>query len=314
MPWKSGYTITDERSLADKSVEWPENRNCAVAIVVDYSVSAGKNGITKTDIKSQFAEYGRKVEVWGLLDLLDKYRMRATFAVPAIMAETFKESVKEIVKRGHEVAAHGLLHEDVSLLPKEEEKKRIEIVADKLCEITGISPVGWFALPRQGDPFAGGTISINTVDLLISAGFEYLGNGMADDIPHYWVTDFNTCRNILTLPYYYHYDDQFFLMYPPIPMGTGLENSETLLENWQSEFNAAYKRNRYFSIFLHPYLIQWGNRLEILEKLLFHINGCLNIWNATGKEVAKHWKNRYPADTYLNLKESVWRDYPGSLS
>ena len=28
------------------------------------------------------------------------------------------------------------------------------------------------------------------MDLLIDAGYAYFGNGLADDIPHYWVTDF----------------------------------------------------------------------------------------------------------------------------
>ena len=53
-----------------------------------------------------------------------------------------------------------------------------------------------------------------------------MGNGLADDIPHYWVTDFASRRAILTLPYYYHFDDQFFLMFPR--KGTGLEHPDAL--------------------------------------------------------------------------------------
>ena len=41
------------------------------------------------------------------------------------------------------------------------------------------------SLPRPGDPFAVGTISENTVDLLLEAEYAYLGNGLSDDIPHY---------------------------------------------------------------------------------------------------------------------------------
>jgi len=52
------------------------------------------------------------------------------------------------------------------------------------------------------------------MSLLIEAGYTYTGNGLADDIPHYWVADFANRRAILTLPYYYHFDDQFFLMFP----------------------------------------------------------------------------------------------------
>ncbi len=66
------------------------------------------------------------------------------------------------------------------------------------------------------------------MDLLIEEGYTYLGNSMADDIPHYWVTDSASRRNLLAMPYYYHFDDLFFLMFPAPGGGTGLENPETL--------------------------------------------------------------------------------------
>ena len=38
MPWKDAYTISDEKSLADEDLRWPEGKRCAVHIVVDLSV------------------------------------------------------------------------------------------------------------------------------------------------------------------------------------------------------------------------------------------------------------------------------------
>ena len=34
--------------------------------------------------------------------------------------------------------------------------------------------------------------------------------------------------------------------------GTGLEHPDTLLRNWRAEFDAQYKRGRYFHMTLHP--------------------------------------------------------------
>ena len=90
-----------------------------------------------------------------------------------------------------------------------------------LADLTGRKPAGWFSLPRQGDRYAVGAISPKTIDLLLEAGYVYLGNGLADDIPHYWVSDFASRRALLTMPYYYHFDDQFFLMFPRKGMGLG---------------------------------------------------------------------------------------------
>jgi hypothetical protein len=167
-------------------------------------------------------------------------------------------------------------------------------------------------LPRQGDPFAGGTISPNTMDLLLEAGYGYMGNGLADDIPHYWVTDFASRRAILTLPYYYHFDDQFFLMFPR--KGTGLEHPDALFRNWKAEFDAQYRRGRQFQMTLHPRHIGWCNRLQLLDDFLSYLHGFPGLWNPTGTDCARYWLETYPASAYLRLEPSIWRDYPGSLS
>ena len=150
--------------------------------------------------------------------------MRATFAVPAVIAHTHRDLVRSLTDEGHEIAAHGFRHEDVSGLERDEERQRIARTTEILADVTGGKPAGWFSLPRQGDRYAVGAVSPNTVDLLLEAGYLYLGNGLADDIPHYWVSDFASRRTLLTLPYYYHFDDQFFLMFPR--KGTGLEHPD----------------------------------------------------------------------------------------
>jgi peptidoglycan/xylan/chitin deacetylase (PgdA/CDA1 family) len=236
MPWKDGYTISDEKSLADSDVRWPDGKRCAVHIVVDLSVASSAAGITAKDIGSAPAEFAAHEGLDLLLAALEKFRLKATFAVPAVTADTYPARIKSLIERGHEVAANGFKHEDVSKLARADEKARIELATEILTRVAGRKPAGWFSLPRQTDPFAGGTISPNTMDLLIEAGYAYFGNGLADDIPHYWVTDFASRRAILTLPYYYHFDDQFFCMFPVA--GTGLENSDMLLRNWRAELDA----------------------------------------------------------------------------
>jgi peptidoglycan/xylan/chitin deacetylase (PgdA/CDA1 family) len=314
MPWKEGYTISDEKSMDDEEVCWLDKQQCAVSIVVDYSVPSGSDGIRPEDIKKNIAEFGSRTGIWRLFDLFEKYNLSATFAVPAIVAESYPDSVREITKRHHEVAAHGYRHEDVSGLDIKEEKRRLELTTQMLKDVCGKRPIGWFSLPRQQDRYPGGQLSPNTVELLIDAGYEYMGNSMADDIPHYWVTDFHSQRNILALPYYYHFDDLFFLTFPAPGMGTGIENPMVLFQNWRQEFDATYQRGRQFTMIVHPHLIGWANRLEMLENMFLHIRNFPAVWNPTGSECAQYWKERYPASSSLNLRESIWKDYPGSLS
>ena len=107
MPWKDGYTITDEIGLRDEEVAWPEHFQCAVTLIVDYSVQGGNDGIASKDLTKPQAIFGAKVGVERIFALFERYGLKATFAVPAIMAEIYPEMIREMIERGHEVAAHG---------------------------------------------------------------------------------------------------------------------------------------------------------------------------------------------------------------
>jgi peptidoglycan/xylan/chitin deacetylase (PgdA/CDA1 family) len=312
MPWKERYTISDEKSLDDDEVSWSGGARCCVSVTVDLSVAAGPEGICSADLTTAEAWFGANQGLTALLGVLKRHSIRATFAVPAVIANIYPDRMRALIGEGHEIASHGFKHEDVSALGREEERRRIARTTEILTEIAGRRPAGWYSLPRQGDPFAGGTISPDTMDLLIEAGYDYMGNGLADDIPHYWVTDFASRRAILALPYYYHFDDQFFLMFPR--KGTGLEHPDALFRNWTAEFDAQYKRGRYFHMTLHPRHIGWCNRLQLLGDFLAYVRGFPELWNPTGGECARYWLETYPASAYLRLEPSIWRDYPGSLS
>ena len=325
MPWKDHYTITDERSL--ERVDWPDGYQALALVIVDLAVRSGPDGIGDAELTTEprairglpqrapdDAEFGRSVGLPRLLDLFDRYAVQATFAVPAVTAEAWPQTVREVVARGHEVAAHGLRHEDVSRLDASEELRRLLATIETLTKVAGIRPAGWFALPRQQDRFPGGQISPRTMDLLIETGFEYMGNGMADDLPHYWVTDFATRRHIVTLPYYYHFDDQFFLMFPQPGQGSGLHNPAGLRENWRAELAATRALGRCFTMTLHPGLIGWSEGIGVLEGTLTAMREGASVWTPTGRAAAQWWKRRYPAATTLHLEPSIWQDHPGSLS
>lgn len=309
MPWKAGYTISDERSPTDAEVQWPGGNRCCFSITVDLSVASGPEGITEADLTGPKAQFGLREGFERVKDALDRFGLKATFATPAVMARLQAHQLRVLTQEGHEIAAEGFRHEDVSGLSRAAEAERIGLTTSVLADITGRHPEGWFSLPRQGDQFAGGTISPHTMDLLIDAGYRYFGNGLADDVPHYWVTDAASGRSMLTMPYYYHYDDQFFLLFPS--KGTGLEHADSLFRNWRAEFDAQYRRGRHFHMTLHPYAVGFGHRVRLLETLLQHVSGSSGVWNVTASRVIAHWRQLAPAP---RLEPSTWRDYPGSLS
>lgn len=312
MPWKQGYTSSDEKSLPDSALRWPDGMRCCVGITVDLGVARGPQGIEAKDLDSPDAFFALNGGLETLLEVLGRHRCRATFAVPAVLASLLAPRLKGLASEGHEVAAGGFRQEDVGALARDEEAARIAATTEIVAKAAGARPAGWFSLPRQGDPFANGSLSPHTIDLLIDAGYEWFGNGLADDIPYWWVTNADTRRALLALPYYYHFDDQFFSLFPA--RGTGLENADFLARNWRTEFDAQYRRGRHFSMTLHPRHSGWAQRAEMLGRFLSHVQSMPGVWNPTATECAHYWKATFPRDEYLKLEPSIWADYPGSLS
>jgi peptidoglycan-N-acetylglucosamine deacetylase len=317
MPWKDRYTVSDERTM--ERVDWPDGLPCAAIVVVDPSPPCGAAGLGPRELDSDAAHFGLEVALPRMLDALDRHGLRATFPVPAVLAERRPALVRELASRGHEVAAHGWLREDVGKLERHEEAWRLERTTARLADALGEAPSGWYTLPRQTDHWPGGSISPHTVDLLIDAGYQYLGNSEADDIPHWWVTDYADRRAMLAMPYCYHYDDQYFIEFPPVRHGgNNLERPDALWRNWRSEFDAmagvdgGHAYGRVFTMVVHPFLNGWGHRLELFERILARIACGPRVWNPTAGECARWWRTNYPAEAQLKLEPSIWTDHPGS--
>ena len=117
MPWKERYTISDEKSIVDTDIRWPGGKRCCFRVVVDLSPACGPDGIKPEDLTTPDAYYGMNGGLDALLGVLDRHGIKATFAVPAVIAEIQADKLRRLAGAGHEIAAHGFKHEDVSVLP-----------------------------------------------------------------------------------------------------------------------------------------------------------------------------------------------------
>ncbi len=59
------------------------------------------------------------------LQVLNKYNIKATFFVPALLLQQFPNYFKKLEKQGHEIAIHGYKHERFDNLSKQEKEFRI---------------------------------------------------------------------------------------------------------------------------------------------------------------------------------------------
>ncbi len=92
---------------------------------------------------------------WGsdkterILDLLDRYHVRATFFLVGFWIEENPELTQEIASRGHCIGNHSEDHPHIPTLSAEKVDEQIESVNKRLKELTGQSPR--FFRPPFGD-------------------------------------------------------------------------------------------------------------------------------------------------------------------
>jgi peptidoglycan/xylan/chitin deacetylase (PgdA/CDA1 family) len=106
-----------------------------------------------------------------ILDILERRRVTATFFFTGDAARKHPQVVREVKKRGHEIAAHTLFHETVGdplfdipgMLPvlPEEVPQRLELCTQWIEEVAGTRPVS-FRAPR----LFGSTAMVNALESL----------------------------------------------------------------------------------------------------------------------------------------------------
>ena len=111
------------------------------------SVFVPKDNIPVYSVKTD----GKQIAItfdaaWGtdktaaLLDILDKYNVKATFFVTGMWAKKNADVLAEISRRGHEIGSHGYTHKDLTTLPEAEVIDELTKTADVIEKVTGKRP------------------------------------------------------------------------------------------------------------------------------------------------------------------------------
>jgi peptidoglycan/xylan/chitin deacetylase (PgdA/CDA1 family) len=82
-------------------------------------------------------------EDFRILDLFEDLDISATLFIPGKVAELFPNKLQEVADKGFEIAAHGYLHENLSLLKYIERKQRILRSVDLLEKCVKKEVLGW---------------------------------------------------------------------------------------------------------------------------------------------------------------------------
>lgn len=131
---------------------WPSNKICAAMISVNLDAEFfGKIYYPDVNVdEGDILRLGRTGIRFGLpklLEVLDRFEVKATFFIPGAVVKRYPEAVASIVERGHEIGCHGNNHEILAHMTVKEQREALTEARDLLTKAAGKAPAG-FRMPE----------------------------------------------------------------------------------------------------------------------------------------------------------------------
>jgi peptidoglycan/xylan/chitin deacetylase (PgdA/CDA1 family) len=257
--------------------------------------------------------FATEVGVPRLLRLFKKYDMRTSFYIPGHSLETFPKEMDMIVEAGHEIGAHGYLHENpVAMTPTQEEDvlvKSIELIKG----LTGEAPKGYVAPWWE--------MSAVTAALLQKYGFSYdHSQSYRDFQPFYarvgdeWnVIDYSKTAkewmhplkhgkeiDLVDIGANWYVDDLPPMMFMKnVPNSHGFVSPRDIGQMWIDQFDWVYREMDYgvFPITIHPDVAGRPQVLLMLERVIDHINTHSGVEWVDFNTIADDFRKRFPFES-----------------
>jgi peptidoglycan-N-acetylglucosamine deacetylase len=262
-----------------KPASWPGGASFAVALSFDcdhetFELGGGGQAVGRM----AWGEFGRRVGVPRILEVLRRHDVPASFFMPAVCALIDPEETRRIVAAGHELGLHGWIHENNSLLDAATERELMLRARDVLERTAGVAPVGFRS--------ANWDLSPATVGLVAEMGLEYDSSLMADESCYELLVD-GQPTGIVEVPVEWLRDDAVYLLFNRQPATRPWMSPEDVFGIFRRELEAAAAEGGVFQLVMHPFVIGYRSRIWILEQLIEHARGLGGAWFGTHAEVAR---------------------------
>lgn len=262
--------------------QWPDGDQIVVCLTFDVDAESPHLWNDPERAKHSIGEleqrrFGPRVGLPRILELLGDLEIPATFFVPGWTAENHPGLLDSILDRGHEVGAHGYLHERLHEISPEREVEVLDRSLETLDRLAGIRPQGYRSPSFQ--------LNRGTPSLLKSRGFEYDSSLMGYDHPYTLRTE----KGLLTeLPVEWLLDDA--LQYKHVASATQsnvVADPDKVSRLWLSEFDALHALGgRIFVLTMHPWISGRASRVATLRAMIEHMQSKPAVRFASCRDAA----------------------------
>ncbi len=257
-------------------VKWPDGARVAVWVIPNVEHFHIEIGAQAPDIRNHSRrDYGNRVGVWRIMEVLDKHGLRGTVALNAEVGRFYPRIMEEMTRRNWELMGHGLTNSTtLTGLAKERE---VEVIAEAraVVEQWGQKMRGWLG--------PGLTETWHTIELLRDHGVEYVCDWVNDDLPY------RMNNGLYSIPYSIELNDMPLFNMPSIGID---EFYRRICETFDVLYEEGAQNGRVMAIALHPFLIGAPHRIRTLDRALSYIASHGSVWFATGSEIIDAYRKQ----------------------
>ncbi|MBT5107405.1 MAG: polysaccharide deacetylase family protein [Rhodospirillaceae bacterium] len=221
-------------------------------------------------------DYGNRVGVFRIMEVLERYGIRATVSLNSKVCDAFPEIIEDCLKLDWEFMGHcqGNMHR-LSEIPPESEREYIHETMARIKAATGKQPAGWLG--------AGLAETWNTLDYLVEEGCLYVSDWVNDDQPYMMDID---GKPLVYLPYSFETNDSPAIGRKGYTPG---EFERMIKDQFDVLYREGAESGRVMAICLHPFIIGQPHRIGALDRALDYICKHSGVWKATGSEIVNHY-------------------------
>jgi peptidoglycan/xylan/chitin deacetylase (PgdA/CDA1 family) len=273
-----------EAIMTDTASFWPNNARLAVSISLMYegggqpiSSAPGvipepiRNGLPDMPTNGVF-QYGIYEGTPRLLDLMDKHDIKLSAFMIGQAVDKDPDLAKEVVRRGHEAAAHGRTWSASYALSPADERRFIEDNIRSIQRATGQTPKGWSAYWVRN--------SVSTLDILKSLGFTYYLDEASMDQPFIVPVKGG---DFVTVPYTFHMND---IVSFPFENWNPAAYEQALKDEFDQLYEEGASRRRMMVMSLHDRISGHAGRVRVLDRFLGYAKRKPDVWFARKDEIA----------------------------
>jgi allantoinase len=265
--------------------EWPGGAKLAVLVVTNieqfaYRAGLGSDSAQAGAVQNQrnfaWRDYGNRVGIWSLLDLLDALDIPAAHNINSAVLDDCPGIAEALMARGDEFVGHGRTNaERQDILWEEDERRLITESRDAILRHTGKPPEGWMGPYIAETPV--------TLDLLKQEGFRYVMDWPADDQP-FWMR--TASGPILSVPYSVEINDSPAMVFRH---HTGVDFEQMIVDQFDELLEQSAKYPLVCSIVLHPFVIGQPFRLRAFRRAMQHVVAQRErLWITRPGELARY--------------------------